>query len=403
MRKNNLSKLILGFCLFGFMACSTTETVQNTSSQNTTSAPTNPYIVKANAPYTPNGLQGQKIIRVALLAPFNASSAAVKEEAVTLKAAIELALKDFGDGKTVLFTEDSGATPQESVQAVKSALNKGADYILGPLFASGVNAIAPYARANKANVISFSTDISEAGKGVYVLTFLPEDEASRIISYAGSRNIKSLVLLLPNGRFGERLEQSARTAASRSGINIIGIERYDGTSGPSLTAASVRAANVSKTGIRNQTAIFMPERGGNLKLMARTLTNNGASTSRVRYLGTGLWNDANTIADSLMFGAWFVSPDTAGRSAFETKFQAATGKRATRYAGMGYDAMSLIAKIGQDGDKSDINRSTLENPNGFNGVDGRFRFQSGVIERSMAIVEISGTGIKTIDAAPTKF
>ncbi len=398
-RRVAMRALALGALSFGLASCASTPQTTNSAPQTPVATNTNPYKIAANAPFTPPNLRGQELVRVALLAPINSSNSGVKEEALTLEAAARLSLAENGDGKTVLFTEDSGATPEEATVAVRNALNKGADFILGPLFASGISAVAPYARANDATVFSFSTDTSEAGRGVYVLTFLPEDETDRIISYAAKNNIKRLVLLLPQGRYGDRVLVAANATAARVGIQIIGTERYDNsTNNMTLAnAAARRAAALSAGGARGQTAIFIPERGPMLRSLVQTLSISGASTSRVRYLGTSLWNDPSTLAESRLLGGWFVSADTRARPDFERRLQAASNRRPTRLAGFGYDAISIIAKLAKDGEKSQISRRIIENRQGFDGVDGKFRFENGVVNRAMTINEVSANGARIID------
>ena len=385
-------------------SCASTP-AQNVPTQRPAVVNTNPYKVNVTAPYTPQNLRGRELVRVALLAPINSSNQAVKEEALTLEAAARLSLAENGDDRTVLFTENSGATPEEATAAVKNALSKGADFILGPLFASGISAVAPYARANDATVFSFSTDTSEAGRGVYVLTFLPEDETDRIISFAATRNIKRLVMLVPEGRYGDRVLAAATRTAARAQIQIVATERYDNSSSNLTTASAAarRAATASAGGPRGQTAIFIPERGPMLRSLVQTLSLNGASTSRVRYLGTSLWNDAATAAESRLLGGWFVAPDVSAKQGFEQRLVAASNRKPTRLAGFGYDAMSIIAKLAKDGEKSQISRRIIENRQGFDGVDGRFRFENGVVNRALVINEIGANGARIIDAAPKGF
>lgn len=402
--KLSFSLLGFGALLLSLTACAS-EPVSTSAPVRTQIQQNNPYRVTPSAPFTPPELHGQKLVRVALLLPINASNASVKEEALTMAAAARLSLTENGDGKTVMFTEDSGATPEEAVAAMRSALNQGADFVLGPLFASGISAIAPYARANDATVFSFSTDTSEAGRGIYVLSFLPEDEATRIVSYAGAHGIKRLVLLLPNGRYGDRIFEAANEAARRANIQVVGTERYDNSSSTltSATDAARRAATLSTGGPRGQTAILMPERGAMLRNLVQTLSLNGASTSRVRYLGTSLWNEPTTLAESRLLGGWFVTTDISTRAPFEARLREESNRRPTRLAGMGYDAMTIIARLARGGDKSQITKRALENPNGFQGVDGRFRFHDGVAARALAISEVAASGGRVIEPAPQGF
>jgi branched-chain amino acid transport system substrate-binding protein len=363
------------------------------------------YKIAASRKTTPPNMTGRPIVRVALLAPFSSPNAALRDEAQTLQSAAELAIAERGDNSMLLIPKDSGDTPEEARSAVRLALEEGADFILGPLFASGVGAIAPYARANNAPMISFSTDTSEAGRGVYVLTFLPEDEAQRIVRFAAARGVKRLVILAPNGRYGDRIVEAASETARSVGINYLGASRYDPQSG-SMTdaqAAARRAAQLAAGGAARETAILIPERGSLLRALAQTLTQAGASTSRVRYLGTGLWNDTETLADARLAGGWFVTPDAAARTAFEQRFRARYGRRPTRLAGMGYDATALLAGMTRGGVAASATPRAIETTDGFVGVDGLFRFNRGVVQRGMAINEVGPRGGRTVDAAPTAF
>jgi branched-chain amino acid transport system substrate-binding protein len=387
----------------------------STPEANTARGPINPprpteivrdaYRIAAIRKATPPNMAGRPIVRVALLAPFSSPNAALREEAQTLQSAAELAMAERGDNSMLLLPKDSGDTPEAARTAVRLALEEGADFILGPLFASGVGAIAPYARANNAPMISFSTDTSEAGRGVYVLTFLPEDEAQRIVRFAASRGVKRLVVLAPNGRYGDRIVDAAGDEARSAGMTFLGASRYDTQSGSLVGAqeAAQRAAQLSNGGGVRETAILIPERGGLLRSLAQSLTQAGASNARVRFLGTGLWNDAETLSDPRLAGGWYVTPDAAARAAFEQRFRARYGKRPTRLAGMGYDATAMLAGMTRGGSAATATPRAIETTDGFVGVDGPFRFNRGVVQRGMAINEVGPRGGRTVEAAPVSF
>jgi branched-chain amino acid transport system substrate-binding protein len=363
------------------------------------------YRIAATNKVTPANMVGRPIVRVALLAPFSSPNAALRDEAQTLQSAAELAIAERSDNSMLLLPKDSGDTPEEARAAVRLALQEGADFVLGPLFASGVGAIAPYARANNVPMISFSTDISEAGRGIYVLTFLPEDEAQRIVKFAASKGVKRLVVLAPNGRYGDRIVEAASESAREAGLNYLGAYRYD-PQAPAMASAqdgARRAAELAAGGAARETAILIPERGAMLRAIGQSLTQAGASTSRVRYLGTGLWNDSETLADPRLAGGWFVTPDSAARAAFEQRFRERYGRRPTRLAGMGYDATAMLAGMTRGGNAASATMRTIETRDGFVGVDGLFRFNRGVVQRGMAINEVGPRGGRTIEAAPNSF
>lgn len=395
-------------------ACASPAAAPQTSTTGTSTAAPRPgqatpdrsaeFRVQANAQVTPAHLNGRRVFRIAILAPFSSPNAGVREAASTLQASAELALFEHGDGSVILMPKDSGDTAEEAAAAARLALQNGANVILGPMFASGTLAVAPFARANNVPMFSFSADTTEAGRGVYVLTFLPEDEARRVISYAAGQGVRRLVIVVPQDRFGERYEAAATEAAAAAGIQVAGVARYDAQrSAASLQAAARQASTLASGGPRYATGIFMPDQGVTVRALAQTLSTTNASVTRVRYLGTGLWNDPATLQDSRLLGGWFPTPDLATRASFEARFQQAFGRRPTRLAGMAYDATALLVRIARNGDASGITPAAIGTPQGFFGVDGAFRFRNGVAERALAINEVGPRGLRVLEPAPTSF
>src|SRR5260221_12179942 len=78
--------------------------------------------------------------------------------------------------------------------------------ILGPLFALTVAPVAHAARARGVPVIAFSTDTNAAARGVYLLSFLPESDVDRIVSYAASQGRRSFAALVPDNAYGSVTE-----------------------------------------------------------------------------------------------------------------------------------------------------------------------------------------------------
>ena len=120
-------------------------------------------------------------------------------------------------------------------------------------------------------------------------------------------------------------------------------------------------------------------------------------------MGTGLWNDAETLSDTRLAGGWYVTPDQAARAAFEQRFRAKYNRRPTRLAGMGYDATAMLAGMTRGGDASTATPRAIETRDGFVGVDGLFRFNRGIVQRGMAINEVGPRSGRTIETAPTRF
>src|SRR5581483_2699837 len=71
------------------------------------------------------------------------------------------------------------------------------------------------ARTRNISCIAFSTDASVAGRGVYLLSFLPESDVNRIVEYAASTGKRSFAALLPDNAYGNVVEVAFKQAVAR--------------------------------------------------------------------------------------------------------------------------------------------------------------------------------------------
>jgi branched-chain amino acid transport system substrate-binding protein len=351
----------------------------------------------------PPHMQGRRVVRAALLLPFSSASPPVREEAAALLAAAELALFENADNTFLLIPKDAGVTPEQAVAAVRAAVADGADVILGPLFSSSVAAAAPAARTAGVPIITFSSDREVAGRGVYMLSFLPEEETERIVSFAARSGVRQLVTLTPDTDYGARVAAAARNEAQRAGVTLAGQEVYP-RGVQNLAPPAERAGRIAVTAPVGQGAILIPERGNLVRALAAPLAAAGVTPASTRFLGTGLWADTEVTEARGLAGAWFAAPDPTVRGTFERRFRQTFERPPTRLAGMGYDATALVARLTRRGDLTGLSRESLEKPEGFVGVDGLFRFRAdGTTERGLAVHEATGTGSRVIDPAPMSF
>ena len=138
-----------------------------------------------------------------------------------MKNAAEMALAEFQNPNIQLLIKDDGGSSQGAQQGTQQALDEGAEIILGPLFALSVPATAQLARARGVPVIAFSTDSSIAGRGVYLLSFLPESDVNRIVEYSASIGKKSFAALLPENAYGNVVEAAFQQAVGRRGGRVV--------------------------------------------------------------------------------------------------------------------------------------------------------------------------------------
>ena len=325
-------------------------------------------------------------VRIAVLLPFSHPDKNTRAVAQALLDAAQMAMFDMGAKSMVLLPQDTGTTTESAAAAANAAIDKGAELILGPLLANDVRSVGPVARARNVPVIAFSTDRTVAGDGVFLLSFLPEQEVSRVISYAASQGRSKFVALVPSSAYGRRVEEAFRNSVTQSGREVISVQTYE----PNAGALEPAVKAVAKLGFDT---IFLPEGGVMLRSLGPILTVNGVDSRKVKYLGTGLWDDPATSREISLAGGWYALPPQDQRMTFSTRFQQLDGSKPPKIASLAYDAIALSATLSSGRPGSRYTRTTIADANGFAGIDGIFRFRSdGMTERGLAVFEVSQTG-----------
>ncbi|GAM97227.1 ABC-type branched-chain amino acid transport systems periplasmic component [alpha proteobacterium U9-1i] len=345
---------------------------------------------------TPPHMAGRPIVRVGLLLPFSLRP----QDAAALYSAAELALFDHGDQNTLLIPRDAGSTEAEAAAAARALVNDGADIIIGPVLREGVAGAASAVRANNIPVIGFSSDRTVAGNGVYLLSFQLEDEVSRMIAFAASRNLRSIALIAPSNEYGRRVEQTFREVARQNNVAVPAVELYSRSDAEATAAAGRLAATLRANPAQ---AVMIADSGGPLRAIAGALTRAGVDPRQVRFMGTSAWAGEAQREPSLN-GGWYVTTDPAARADYEGRYQTVFSREPTRLSSLAYDAVALASLLSRDSGARGFSRTGLENSDGFMGSDGLFRFRAdGALERGLAIMEVRGNAVAPLEAAPRRF
>jgi ABC-type branched-subunit amino acid transport system substrate-binding protein len=336
-----------------------------------------------------------------MLLPLSATGNA-GQIAANFKNAAALALKDFKNANIQILVKDDQGTPQGATAAASEAISQGAELILGPLFARSVSAVAAVARPANVPIIAFSSDTTAAAPGVYLLSFLPQSDVDRVISFAASRGKRAFAALLPNNAYGTLVEAEMQRAVANSGGRVIASVHYDLDKAAMQAQATSLAATIKSGAVDS---VFLPDAGDATPFLAQVLAANGVTPDKMTYLGSGQWdNDSRIYSESNLNGGWYPAPESAGFASFARRYQAAYGAAPSRTASLAYDATSLAAGLTARFGEQRFAAQTLTNPNGFIGVDGAFRLLSnGLNQRELAIYQINRGSVQMIDPAPKTF
>lgn len=349
-------------------------------------------------------------VKVAILLPLSGRDKALGES--MLKAA-QIALFDVGHSNFELIPGDTKGTESGAEDAARTAINDGAQLILGPVFAANVRAVKPIARRARLNMIGFSTDWTLAGDTTFIMGFLPFDQVQRITSFAAEKNLNRVGVMTPETNYGRVISQAFNRTAPGYGITVTGTSSFSPRShnlAPTLRQFTRYDARVASNSLDQAPydAVLMPVGGENARAIANLLSHNDLPPRRVKRLGTGLMDDPALATESNLEGAWFAAPSPRARQNFEQRYRATYGERAPRLSTLAYDATALAAALARQGlsttGRPAFDHRSLTNPNGFSGIDGIFRFRpDGTAERGLAILEFRRGKIVEIDPAPRTF
>lgn len=426
MTQNGSARLLAIIAAASLSACGTTGTpppppvvVELPPQIETPVTPVEEPVIDEAVGLVPPHMEGRPIARVALLLPFSSDSAPARAESLRLLRAAELALFERAGSNLLLIPKDTQGTAEGARAAAMAAFEDGADLIVGPLFGQSVSVVGQIARRANIPVIAFSTDTNTAGNGVYLLSFPPELEVARVVEYASRQGVERFAYLGSQSRYGMTVHDALRTNAELSGGQLTGEAFYTGDV-EAMSRAASRLAHGMFTEItpdeanelRRQDwipdpnapfqAVMLPEGSTRLRTLGPLLISQSVDPLIVRFLGTGLWNDEDLLREPALAGGWFAGPDRASHDRFEQSYEEAYGSEASNIASLGYDALALAAHL--DGGELGFSREAIEDPEGFFGADGLFRFtHAGMIERGLAIYEVQSRGFREIEPAPQSF
>jgi ABC-type branched-subunit amino acid transport system substrate-binding protein len=377
------------------------------------------------APRSPGGI-GMGPVKIALLVPQTGRG---KDLGNPLFDAAQMALFDTGRNDITLIVKN---TSNGAANAAQQAINEGAEIILGPVFAEEVGAVRAVAAPLGIPVIAFSSDVSAAGGGAYLLSFPPEEEIRAVVNYAAGRGMGLFATLAPQDNYGRRAAATFARDVAAIGGQVVASTTYP------AAKASMYPSVMALDG-KDFDALFIPAGGSDLRDIAGfvrfgpplpppppappPLTEEQIKAGVAPppppaplppppravlpdhiLLGTGQWDEAaNGTAGALANGV-FAAPEPQTRQSFSARFEGVYKYRPPRVASLGYDALSLAATLSDALPGQRFTQSAITDPNGFGGVDGIFRFlPNGTIQRGLAIIEVSGGGFRVVRPAPRSF
>lgn len=340
---------------------------------------------------------GQGNVRIAMLLPVTApgNAASVANE---IRNGALLALQDFGQNTIQLVIKDTTGQAAGAQDVATQAVQEGASAIIGPLFSSSVTAASAVTLPANRTMFAFSTDVSVARRGIYLMSYTPQADTRRMINYALSQGKRNIHAFIPRNAEGALRESTLREVAGQAGatVNVSYYER----SGPGIETAAREAA----VAISEADTIYIPEGGQIPNAFVSSLSRSGVQVRTKQVLGSGQWESTN-LKDANLEGAIYTGRDVTGFAEFANRYQTTYNSQPGVFAALGYDAVTLvISLITNNGPQRAFDPAVIEDRRGFAGRNGVFRFKSdGTSERGLAVYRVVNGAGQPESPAPTRF
>ncbi len=368
----------------------------------------------------PQNKIANKEIIVALLLPMSGKYSHIGKSMMN---AAQMALFDLDGSAFKLIPKDTKGTEAGARQAAIEAVQAGADLILGPVFSKNAHVVKLATKYSNIPIITYTTDWTVAGGNAYVMGFLPFSQVIRVVNYASDNGYGRIGFLGPSNNYSDIVLRTLRYSlkkqnkylvkdrhfsAGQPDLHVI-VQDFIGVEIPDETepADGIKPkVNIKDDVVLPFDAVMLPVGGQTLKSLTNMFTYYNVDAKRVKFLGTGLWDDESLTHEVSLYGGWFAAPDPNLRADFNQRYQENFGEKPERLASLAYDSAALAIVLAKTygGVGEPYSKERLVTQQGYAGIDGIFRFRpDNLVERGLAVLEITPRGIKVIDPAPDAF
>lgn len=379
-------------------------------------------------------------LRVGILLPMSGELSTIGKDVYN---AAQMALFERGIKSIFVYPHDTAGNSNYIESATNAALADGSQLIIGPLLAENTETVAALTRYQNIPILSFSSRKQAAGRDVYLMSYLPEEQAQRIAQYAADQGIKKVAALVPNTAYGQLMLEAFSSAAESLDMEFVRYAYYKpGASDHTEPLDILGQMNLSRENLKQEKALleqeyailgeamedvsltrykeiqhidpesivdfealYIASNATDLPLLASQLAFYDMDASQIQLLGTGQWQDQRIFEKKGEYtrGALFTSSGQAeALTAFNARFEATYGYTPHPLAVLGYDSLQIVADVYNTEGANTLNYSdALSRREGFSLTSGPIRFhKNGLPERVYNIQKLRTRSSYTVQSAP---
>ncbi len=415
-------KIFVLFILFIICSCGTTTTV----SKKQAGTQEEPYD-SIDVSDLPDNQDNDKL-SVAILLPLSGKAEKIGD--VMLKAA-QLSMFNNKLNNITLMPYDTKGTAFGAVEAINAAIRDNADIIVGPLFTQSTKAIIDIAEMNNLIVLSFSDNqnlVNSKHPNVYLMGLTPQQEIYRMISYLiDYENFYGFSAMFPNDVYGSTASNVFKEVIFRKDAKIVKSEFFTKNDKnlqkkvDNLLSTNTFRDEVYKKYEEEQAlakaeglnvevefkytdqdkiyadALLLPDSGDELLKIGEYVANYSGDHKPLM-VGTSKWLNNSLYNNQNFNNTLFVAPNPNNYLEFENMYYNVYQEYPLRVASLAYDAITAVIESYAKAQDRENLKYALENYQGFDGINGKFRFLSnGLLERRLAIIKIIDGRYEIID------
>ena len=339
---------------------------------------------------------GAGSMKVVMLLPLSASGS-LGENGRKMRDAAQLAMADMGNDLITLTIEDTRGDDALAKKMAVEAMGSGAKAVIGPAELPAARQLAQVSGTKRPPVLALAENFA-GSPGVYSVRLSEADSAAAAAAALAARGKRKFVLFVAEGPGSDAIAKRVENSLSIYGASLAVTMPYTTEGGGAEKAVSDMAALVERPD-----AVVVASGGGNPSAIVSPLKTKGILGKGVALVGTSRWL-AHPLNDPMLDGAYVAALDIAETGPIATRFKATFNYDADVNVAYAYDMVALTAGIASAVGPRGLTRQVLENPTGFRGSTGLFRFRAdGASERSMPFYQIRNGALKQIEKSISGF
>lgn len=332
--------------------------------------------------------------KITMLLPLSAPGT-VGENGRKMLDGAKLAMADLGNGLLTLTVEDTkGDSAHASEMAVK-AITTESKVVIGPVELPSAQHVAKLSGSTRPPVLALADNFA-GGPGVYAVRLSEADSAAAGAAGLAAKGSKKFVLLVAAGADASAVEKRVANSLSIYGATLAVTIPYSAGDGGTKAVTDMGSL------VDTPDAVILASGDDSPSQVLAALKSKGIPGKAIAVVGTNRWLERPM--DPLFEGAYIATLDPSETGPIADRFKATYNYQADVNVAYAYDMVALTAGIASAVGPNGFSKQVLENPNGFRGSTGLFRFRpDGSSQRSMPFYQVQKGALKQVAKSTSSF